>query len=145
MLDRDVLQALHGEWLLPEPASGRRRAGVPEQRLELFLGDRLGILEGEDRGALQNVLELADVSGKRVAEQKVHRGASNGDLPAIAAGEPADEVLRQDEHVFWARAERRDLDHDGGDAEVEVFAELLGPERPDWAVRGGDDAHVDLD
>src|SRR4029453_6686024 len=94
-------------------------------------------MPGEGDRSFDAVLELPHVARPRIGEQPLgrRRRDARDRLPG-ARGEQLDEVLRQDEHVAAARAERRQLDMDHVDAEVEVLAEaLLVDQRAKGAIR----------
>ena len=93
----------------------RTPGGVAAGRPSCVDADR-GAAVGQQRGALDHVLQLAHVAGPGVGAQCVARGARE----VRAAGE---EVLGERQHVVDALGERRQVHLDHVDAVVEVFAE----------------------
>src|SRR5882724_4891895 len=102
---------------------------------------------GQRHRALHAVLELADVPRPGVGEEPLrHRRREAAhrlrDLPGVMV----DEALREEEDVAPAHAQRRQLDADDVQAEVQILAQAaLLDRRLEVAVGGGDDAHVDRD
>ena len=81
---------------------------------------------GEQDGALEDVAQLADVAGPRIGLERAHRLLAQRDGPAAAiAPEPPQQLGGQRGDVFPALAQRRDAEHQGADAEIEITAELL--------------------
>ena len=98
------------------------------------------IVPRQGHGALDHVAQLADVARPGVGQQLLGDAGSESPGTCFFApvGEVLDEVLRQEQDVGPARAERRQVDLDDVDAEVEILAEapfLDG--RLQVAVRGG--------
>ena len=96
--------------------------------------------------ALDQVLELADITRPRVRHQRLHgvgRDASDG--RAVGRDELAQEVVHQIGHVFAAFAQGRHRDLNHVEAVIEVFPEgALRDHLAQVAVGGADDAHVDV-
>src|SRR5207244_12211419 len=97
-------------------------------------------------GPLDHVAELAHVPGPRVGAHQVPRRcadlAHDFSVPGV---EDAQVVVAEQQHVLAALTQRRDLEHDHRQTEVEILAEpLLAGFTLQIAVRGGDDADVDL-
>src|SRR3954471_2388648 len=106
-----------------------------------------GAAATEDDGALQRIAQLADVSRPGIVGQQLHRlGRDALQLLAGIAPEAIDEVLHEDGNVLTALLQRREVDVEDVEAEVQVLAESR---RLDLlfqiAVRGADHAHVDRD
>ena len=79
---------------------------------------------GHQHGALDRVIELADVAGPGVLEQHLHRAALEPGQPlAIALRVLPQEVLREQRQVLAAIAQRRQPDLDGVQAEQQVLPE----------------------
>ena len=78
----------------------------------------------DDDGALDDVLELADVAGPRVAHQQPPRlGLEGLDLAIVLLGAADAEVLGEQRDVVRTLAQRRHRQRDGVDAEVEIAAQ----------------------
>src|SRR5437867_10585776 len=89
---------------------------------EIVEADRLVPREG-DR-PLDAVLELAHVAGPDVGKEALRGlGREPGDALAGLRGVAVDEVLREEEHVAPPRPQRRHLDVDHVDPDVEILAE----------------------
>ena len=98
----------------------------------------------EHHGALDGVLQLADVPRPRVREKRGLRLGREGEPPARLGAVAREEVPRERQDVLAPLAQRRELDRDDVQAEVEVLAEAArGHLVAEDAVRRGDDAHVD--
>src|SRR5438445_615160 len=102
---------------------------------------------GQRHRALHAVLQLADVPRPGVGEQPLrHRRREAAHRLRHLPGVVADEALREKQDVASAHAQRRQLDADDVQAEVEILAQAaLLDGRLEVAVGGGDDAHVDRD
>ena len=85
----------------------------------------------EDDGALEDVLQLADVARPRVRHQPAQGGRVD---PVKPPGDPrrelVEEVLRQERDILRPLAERRELDREDAEPVVQVFAERLLARRP---------------
>ena len=117
--------------------------GVADLEAEAI--ERYLVRRGIPNGALNDVLELADVAGVVVILEKREdlRGEALGDGADVLFVVFADEVLREREDIFLALAQGGKLDRHDREAEIEVFAE--GPGLHGFLqidVCGGDDAHV---
>ena len=85
-------------------------------------GDLVAVLE--DHGALEDVLELADVAGPGVGVQGSGGVVGQGAVwLAVAVGEALQEALGEEEDVAFTLTEGRELDGEHRQAVVEVFAE----------------------
>src|SRR5581483_551642 len=133
---RDV-RRLAGARLRCDPAADRGG--------EVVDADRVGNRERE--GALDRVLELADVARPGVGGEPRHRLGRDplrGDL--VLTAEPIEEVRDQARHVVRSGPERGHLDVDDVQAVEEVQAEPPAARlRLEVAVRRGDQADVDRD
>ena len=100
----------------------------------------------EDGGALEDVLQLADVARPRVRHQPAEcRRVDAVKPPGDPRRELVEEVLRQQRNILGPLAERRELDREDAEPVVQVFAErLLADGLLEVAVGGGDDPDVDL-
>ena len=105
-----------------------------------------GVAFGEDHGALDAVLQLADVSRPQVRMQLRHGGVRQHQrLLVQIAAEPIDEVLRQHRDIGAALAQRRNRDRENGQPEVQVFPVLARRDgRLQIAIRRRDDPDVHL-
>src|SRR4029077_16630502 len=79
---------------------------------------------GEEDAALDSVIEFADVAGPGMLVQELHgHRIETGDVFAIALGVAAEEMMREEIDIFFALAQRREMDLDGVQAEKEILAE----------------------
>src|SRR5262245_42987398 len=96
--------------------------------------------------ALHGVLQLPDVAGPVIFEERALRLGRHLDGAAVLRVELLEEVIEQHWDLFPALAERWDPDLDHVDPVVEVFAELVAPHRSlEVAVRGADQTDVGVD
>ena len=121
---------------------GRRRGAGGELGVALEVEGGAG---REDDGALQDVLQLADVPGPSIGDEASHGlPAHSVDPLADASGELVDQEPHEQRDVLGAVAERRERDREDAEAVVEVFAEgLVVDGLEQVAVGGGDDPDVD--
>ena len=123
---------------------------VPRRRLRRGVEPEPGgvehVLFDEDHRALDDVRELADVPGPRVALEHLLRvGRQAGRRPAHPAADAREDVPRQDEDVLGPFPERRDPERERRDPVVEVVAELLlADHRLEVEVRARDEPDVDV-
>src|SRR5581483_10993108 len=100
----------------------------------------------QDHGALDRVLQLADVARPIVREQHAPRVVADAahrllELAVVAFDEEVDQ--RQD--VFLALPQRRNKDGDDGETVIKVLAEVAFAHcLLEIAIRSGNDAHVYL-
>src|SRR2546422_7473036 len=81
---------------------------------------------GENGGALDGVLQFTDVSRPGIrGEASLCVGSQFQRRLAELPPEALEEVFRQQQHVFAARAERRNGDGHGGNAEVKVLTKAF--------------------
>src|SRR5206468_2714347 len=123
-----------------------RRAFHPDDFVwQVFCLD--AVLACEHDAALDEVLELPHVARPRVGLEPLDRLAREAlELPAVLGSVDAQEVLGEDADVLVTLAERWHTDRDDIEPVVEVLAEApLSHHLGQVLVRGGDDAHVDLD
>src|SRR5439155_24944869 len=81
-----------------------------------------GVIEHDH--PLDQILELANVPGERVAREALHHRWRNGKSVApVELGVPLDEIVRQDRDFYRALAKRRDEHVDHVEAVVEILAE----------------------
>src|SRR5262249_61804629 len=78
---------------------------------------------GEDRGALDRVLELADVAGPRERLQPRERARRELLAGRLARVDLAEEVRGEEARILAALAQRRQLDREGGQAVEQVLAQ----------------------
>ncbi len=115
------------------------------------VADLDGLAVGEAHGALDDVVELADVSRPVVVHHAIERRAADlFDAALAVAGlvEAAglEELLDEQGRVFFSIAERREDHAHDAQAVEEVFAEAtLADLFGEVPIGGGDDADVDLD
>jgi hypothetical protein len=96
---------------------------------------------GDDDGALDHVVELAHIAGPRVVLED--RQGLGIEVKLARSGEVRDERRGHPGDVALARAERRQLDLEDGDAKIEVLAEAaVAHGRREIAVGGGDQAEI---
>ena len=147
-LARDVLQADRG---VGAGAGVQRRGAGPQRRpgAAAQVGDDLdvhGPRAAEHHDALDGVLELADVAGPLVVDERAQRLGRHLDGAAVLHVELAQEVIDEHRDLLPTLAERRDADLDDVETVVEVLAELMDAHRGlEVAVGGGDQAHVGVD
>src|SRR5688572_1876439 len=119
-----------------------------------FVPDRLGQIPrldvaglAHEHRALDGVLELAHVAGPAVADQQmVGRRRDRPHAAAVALVELGEEMVAEQRHVFRALAQRRHLQRDRVDAEVEVLAQAAVAQRVlELDVRVADQAEVHPD
>ena len=80
----------------------------------------------EDDGALEDVLQLADVARPRIRHQPAHgRRVDAVEPPSDPRRELVEQELRQERNILGPLAERRELDREDAEAVVQVFAERL--------------------
>src|SRR5262245_39536986 len=117
-------------------------------------GGQLGVdleVEGgarrEDDGALEHVLQLADVPGPSIGDETSHGlPAHSVDTLADASSELVDQEADQERDVLGAFPERGKRDGEDAEAIVEVLAERAGADNLEQvAVGGGDDPDIDRD
>jgi hypothetical protein len=97
-----------------------RRHVIPDRLGQVPRLDVAGL--AHEHGALDGVLELAHVARPAVANQQVIGGRRDRPHAApVALVELGQEVVAEQRHVLGALAQRRHLEGDRVDAEVEVF------------------------
>lgn len=111
------------------------------------MGDADLAFMAEDKGVLDDVLQLADISRIVVAEEQGHGlGAGLGHSPAAQVVHPGDKTFNQKGNILHALAERRQMQADDIDAVKQVAAELaLFHHGRQVAIGGGDDPGAGLD
>ena len=104
------------------------------------------IAVAHDNGAINRVLQLADIAGPLELRQVSHGLAANaGDEAIFFGAEPRQEVPQQMRDVFTPHPQRRDCQRQ----DVKAIEQIL-PEMPalhaieQFAIGRGDDADVDL-
>ena len=102
---------------------------------------------GQDDGALEGVLQFADIAGPGVVAEAAASVVAQGERRFTEfAAEFLEEVVSENINVIAAVAKRRYGERDGGDAEVKVFAkEFFADAGGEIAVGGDDDADVHVD
>ena len=89
---------------------------------EILGGDALAI--GHDGGALDDVLQLTDITGPTVLLERTQRVIGEGQaFAALLGGEALGEGVGQQNRIALALAQRRNVNHDLGKAEIEILAE----------------------
>ena len=117
--DEDTLHRLEGH--LFEGLGGDARGGEAE------VGDFDDVFAGHEDGALDGVVELADVAGPGVVQHQLQRGGVDAlHLLAIALRVAGEEMRGERRNIFAALAQRRQVNLDGIEAEEEVGAEIAG-------------------
>src|SRR3990172_792586 len=98
----------------------------------------------EDHGALEDVLELADVTRPRVGPETAERfGGHGGGLAPQSLRSPLEEMRHEERQVVDALAQRRHHETHALQAVEEIGAEpAFRRQRLEVLVRRGDDAHV---
>jgi len=102
---------------------------------------------GKDDGALDDVLQFADVAGPVVAYEGAHGvGGNRLYVLAHAAAEDFGEMADEERNVFGAFAKRGDADGKDVEAIEKVGAEFVfGNEIGELAIGGSDEAGVGLE
>src|SRR3989475_895322 len=126
---------------------GRRGAAVSGKVLEGLgqIGRRDLASARDEHGALDRVLQLADVARPGVGEEAAIRlGGDRVDRPRVLGGVALEEGAHQDRNVLAPLAQRRHRDRHRVDPEVEILAERAIPDRDLRAAVGrGDQSKVD--
>src|ERR1019366_10685119 len=88
-----------------------------------FLCGRLDLtLLRHQNGALDNMIQLADVALPRIVEQQLHsRVIETADAFTIPLGVSGKKVRRQQGNIFAALAQRRNMDLNGVQPEQKVL------------------------
>src|ERR1700682_5017490 len=99
----------------------------------------------EENAALDRVIELPHIARPRMLVEELHRhGIETGDGFAIALRVAAQEVMRQKIDVFFAFAQRRQMNFDGVEPKEQILAEASGSGfGSDVNIGGSDDADLD--
>ncbi len=94
----------------------------------------------QNHGALDHVLELADVAGPRVVTERLSRLARDHvDVAIHARGKLADEVIDERVDVRWPLTEGRYRDREDIQAVVQIVTEASPIDHPgEVPIRGGD-------
>ena len=122
--------------------SDRADASAPKQQGADLVGSHVAPGE-EDRGALDEIAQLADIAGPAMLGQAGMAGRGQARRLALRAGE---EMRDEQGNVAGPLGQRRQVDREDAEAIEEVFAEAaLVDRRIDVAMGGGDDADVDRD
>jgi|SRR5580704_2149331 hypothetical protein len=81
-------------------------------------------LGADDDKALDEVAQLADIAGERIAHQDFHRGVAEfASALTVGGTELVQKIFREDWNVFLAIAERRDEEGNYVQAIKKVLAE----------------------
>ncbi len=122
-----------------------RRGRLLAEGLRQVGGHDFRALGDQDR-AFDGVLQFAHVAGPPVPNQHVVRGRREPPHRLLVAlAELLEEVLAQQRDVLGTHPERRHLQRDGVDAEVEVLAQLAFAQRHvEIDVRRTDETEVDV-
>ena len=141
---------------LVSPAAAERVAGLrrrgrrPPAAIRTLSGRSRhvdGVAAGHDDHALDRVPQLADVALPAIPLQRLERGRRDALRPLVVlAAEMLHEVPHEQRDVFGTFAQRRHVDRNHGEPEVQVLAEVaLLDFFLEVLVRRGDHADVDLD
>ena len=105
-----------------------------------------GIRRAQEHRAFDDVLQLADVAGPVVAAEQIERlGGKAGDGLLVHGAGAFEEVAGEHGDVVGALAQRRHVHDEGGQAIVEILAEVAGEHLGlEVAVGGRDHAQVEL-
>ena len=122
---------------------GRRRGQRHAQPFEDRVID--GLREREQRHALHQMRELADVARPRMRREPAPPApVERFHGEAMRGGVRGEEVLGEDDHVLRPLSQRRQVEHDDGEAMVEIDAKAPGRDhRQEIALRCRDQLHVD--
>jgi len=101
----------------------------------------------EDHGALDDVLQFADVAGPMVGLKNRHASVGNAaDAYAVLAGEAGHELLGEEGHILHVPAQRGNMDGNNIEAKIKVLTEVLALDAfLEAAVGGGQDPHINFD
>ena len=104
------------------------------------------IAVAHDNGAINRVLELADITGPLELRQVSHRLAANaGDVAIFFGAESREKMSQQMRDVLAAHPQRRNRQRQHMQAIEQIFAEMSAFDAlQQLAVGRGNDAHVDL-
>src|SRR4029077_7308174 len=138
---RDAVRPLDAFERLASVLGGSRRGLDPKR------GERQAAAWRQDYGALDHVLQLADVSRPRMGTERLPRLARDHIDAAIqAAGKLADEVIDECVDVLRPLPEGRHRDREDVQAVVQIVTEAALFDHPgEVPVRGGDQTDVDVD
>ena len=76
------------------------------------------------------MLELAHIAGPAISQQRLGGlGLDRPDVPLVLCRKAIEEMIRQQQNVLGAIAQRGNRQRDGVDAEIEILAELSFTER----------------
>src|SRR5262249_8523479 len=115
----------------------------------LQIGRQIRSLEdgsgAEGDGALDGIFEFADVAGPIVGNQAAHGVFGDGTHRSVGIGELFKKGGDEQRYVALAVAKGRELDLHDVEAEVKILTEGASANGGfEVAIRGGDDAHVDV-
>ena len=131
-----------------DTAEGQRQLAGNGGAFAEFFGEVVGgdsLAAADDEQLFEGVLEFADVSRPPVAAEGLDDvGANLWRAFAEAGGDFLAEVIHEDREVLYAVAERRNLDREDVDSEVEVLAEFGGVDESAEVPVGGRN-HADVD
>src|SRR6185436_13817314 len=122
----------------------RRKRRTAERQVQVARVDRVAF--GENRRALDAVLQLAHVPRPGIAHEILFRGRRQHQRPLVQIpAELDDEESRQRRNVGRTIAQRRNHDREDRQSEIQILAVLPRGDRGlQVPVRGGDHAHVDV-
>ena len=124
-----------------------RRLGpcLGKEEIRGQIPDREHRLPGQGHGAFYDILQLPDVAGEGIGEERIEKGVVDPGywFPELG-GNKSDEVFDQEGDVFLPVAQGWELNHHHLQAIKEVLTEAAcGHHSFDILVGGGDDADID--
>ena len=111
-----------------------------------MLGQHQALAAQKQRGALHDVLQLADIAGPGVTLEHIHHGQGKAHvLPPVGRGEFCNKMTGQGQDILGAQAQRRQRNGKDIQAVEQITAEAPLLHHPfQVAVGGGDEAHVHM-
>src|SRR5262249_22523312 len=116
----------HQPFGLPERRRAARGGRHDLDRVESKVLGLENVAPGQERRALEDVAQLADVSGPRMRRESPKGGGRERRWPAAELGRDAREkVLGQGRNVLPTLAQRRQVQRNGADPVIEVAPEAF--------------------
>src|SRR5436190_14901398 len=141
----DRRQRLSGFWN-PDLANRVRRVRGSAILDEQMLGANDALVAAEDRGALDDVLQLAHVPGPAMREQGLDGSLRKHLYPSMLTHRFGEALTRDERDVVPAVPQRRQRDGEDVEAIEQILAERAGRHRLlQQRVRGGDHSTANID
>ena len=119
-----------------------------EENIRREILSRENGLMGKGHCPLHDVLQLPDVAGKGVRRKRINKILGNFRHHGLAelCGDERDKMLHEQGVIFWAFAQRRDIDHHHLETVKQILAELSGGDHLlNIPVGCGNEPHIDAD